>query len=188
MKIGANSIGVGTVLLHDGKLMIVTKQPEHTKPGKGPAYVQLEMKDLKTGVKINERLRSADTVEKAFLEQVDHQFLYFEGENVVLMNLESYDQVSVARDLIGEKANFLVEDMIVKAEIYEEEILNVTLPEHVIVLVTETEPVIKGQTVSSSFKPAKIENGLRVMVPPFVSVDDRIVVRTSDSTYVERAK
>lgn len=188
MKINANSISLGNVLVIEGKLMLVSKKPEHTKPGKGPAYIQLEMKDLKTGAKINQRLRSSEDVEKAFLEQIDYQFLYFEGENVVFMNLQNYDQISVPKELLGERVHYLAEDMIVKAELYEEQPIEIKLPEHVTVQVTETEPVVKGQTVSSSFKPAVIDNGLRVMVPQFVNADDKIIVRTSDSSYVERAK
>lgn len=186
-KIIANEIRPGNILEHKGKLWQVAKIM-HTQPGKGGAYIQVEMKDIKSGTKLNERFRSQEAVERARLEQHDFQYLFTEGNNVTLMDLNSYEQQSLPKDLAGDAAVFLQEGMMVTAEVYEHEVLSITLPETVVLEITSTEAVVKGQTAASSYKPAELENGVRVLVPPFVSSGDRIVVRTADSTYVERAK
>jgi len=188
MKIIANSIRTGNVLIHNGRLYMVTKTPEHTKPGKGGAFVQVEMKDIKTGTKLNERFSSSVNVEKAKLDQKDYQYLYMEGENIVLMDNETYEQTYLNSDIIGDKVAYLQDGMKIVLESYEGDPISFELPETVILTVTETEPVVKGQTAASSYKPATLENGLRVMVPPFINSDDKIVVRTADDSYVERAK
>jgi elongation factor P len=187
MKIDGVAIRIGNVLEHKGQLWVVTKT-QHVKPGKGGAFNQVEMKDIRNGTKLNERFRSDETVERVRLEQMEYQFLYKEGDNLVFMNQDDYEQITLPSDLLGDALPFLEESMLVTLELYESEPISVTLPQHVTLQVVETEPVIKGQTVSSSYKPAMLANGVRVMVPPFISVDDRIIVDTNESAYVERAK
>ena len=188
MKINANSIRLGTVLEHNSRLWVVVKNPEHTKPGKGGAYVQVEMKDIKTGTKLNERFSSSESVEKVRLEDKSYQFLYFEDDNLTLMDNESFEQISVNKSLLGDQLPFLQDGMNITVELYNEEVISIALPEQITAVVAQTEPVIKGQTATASFKPAILDNGVRVMVPPFVNIDDKIIVRTTDSTYLERAK
>jgi elongation factor P len=188
MKINANSIRAGNVLEHNGRLWMVSKTPSWAMPGKGGAFVQVEMKDLKTGTKLNERFRSNEEVEKVRLDQKDYQFLYFEDEMIVLMDKIDFEQISVPKALLGERSLLLKDGVEVVVESYEESPINVMLPDTMIVKVVETEPVVKGQTVSSSYKPAKLENGMRIMVPPFIDADTDIVIKTEDISYVERAK
>lgn len=188
MKITANSIRAGNILVIDGVLWVVSKQPEHTKPGKGGAYVQVEMKNLKTGTKTNERFSSGDYIEKAYLEQKEYQYLYPEGDNLVFMDNENFEQITISKDIIGERLPFLQENMNVKVEFHNDDPLNIELPMNVVLTIIETEPVIKSATVTSTFKPATLDNGLRVMVPPYIETGQKIVVRTEDITYVERAK
>jgi elongation factor P len=188
MRISANSIRAGNILEHEGKLWIVTKTPEHTKPGKGGAFVQVEMKDVRTGTKVNERFSSTVDVEKVRLDQKEYQFMFQDDSHMHFMDNETFEQISLDRSLLGEQIIYLTDGMVVNIEFYGEEALNVMLPEHVTLAVAETEPVVKGQTAAASYKPAIMENGARVMVPPFVSGGDKLVVRTSDGTYVERAK
>lgn len=187
MKISGVEIRPGMVLEHLGKLWGVVKI-QHTQPGKGGAYMQVEMKDIRTGTKLNERFRSADTVEKVRLDEKEYQFLYAEGDDLVLMDLQSYEQINIKKDMVGESIQFLQDNMIVNVESYEGEPITIVLPEFMTFQITETEPVVKGQTASSSYKPAILENGVRVMVPPFINSEDKIVVNTVDGTYVERAK
>lgn len=188
-NIGANSIRAGNILNYNGKLWIVSKTPEHTMPGKGGAFVQVEMKDIKTGTKLNERFRSAESVDRVTLEQKDFQYLYPEGDNMLtLMDLESYEQITVSKELAGDAAVFLQDNMTVVVESYEGSVLSITLPDTVILEITEADPVVKGQTATSSYKPAILENGVRIMVPPFIESGTRVVVKTEDSSYVERAK
>jgi elongation factor P len=169
-------------------LWIVSKQPEHTKPGKGPAYMQVEMKNIKTGNKLNQRFNSSEYVEKAQLEQRDFQFLYMEGNNLILMDLETFEQMHLGKEILGDKLPFLEDNMVVTLELYEEKPLNITLPSTVTLTVVETDPVIKGATATASYKPAILTNGVRVMVPPYLVTGESIVVKTEDSTFVERAK
>jgi elongation factor P len=187
MKIDGVSIRVGNVLEHKAQLWVVTKT-QHVKPGKGGAFNQVEMKDIRNGTKLNERFRSDESVERVRLDQMDYQFLFEEGDMLVFMNQTDYEQIPLPKDLLGDSLPFLEGSMIVTLELYDGEPISVTLPQHVILKVNETEPVVKGQTASSSYKPAILSNGVRVMVPPFINVDDRIVVDTNDATYVERAK
>lgn len=186
MKINGNEIRPGNVIEHKGGLWIAVKT-EHVKPGKGPAYLQVELKNVIDGTKLNERFRSSETVERARLEQRDHQFLYAEDEMLVFMDTESYEQISLPKDLLGERAAFLQDGMQVVIESHESRALGVQLPNQVTLEVTEAEPVVKGQTAASSNKPAILENGIRVMVPPFVDAGEKIVVDTNELTYVKRA-
>lgn len=188
MKISANAIRAGNVLVHNNKLYVVTKMPEHTKPGKGGAYVQVEMKDIKTGTKVNERFSSSVTVERAQFEQKNYQYLYPEGENLVFMDIENFEQILISKTLLDDRLPFLQESMNVQIESYEDEPLNITLPATVDLVIVETEPTIKGATATSTYKPATLENGVRVMVPPYIETGQKIVVKIEDSTFVERAK
>lgn len=187
-KIIANDIKMGNCLLHKGKLYLVSKNPEHTTYGRAGAYIQLEMRDIKTNIKTYERLRSTETVDKADLYQEEYQFLYRTGNIITVMHNETYDQTEVDASIFGEAEKFLVDGMKVKIDTYNNEAIVGFLPETVVCTVEEADPVIKGQTVSASFKPAVLDNGVRVMVPPFVKTGDVVVVRTADSSYVERFK
>ncbi len=186
MKINGNEIRPGNVIEHKGGLWMAVKT-EHVKPGKGPAYLQVELKNVTEGTKLNERFRSSETVERVRLEQKDHQFLYAEDEMLVFMDTENYEQVSLPKELLGERAAFLQDGMQVVIESYEERAIGVTLPNQVTLEVTEAEPVVKGQTAASSNKPAILENGIRVMVPPFVGAGEKIIVDTNELTYIKRA-
>lgn len=187
MKISGNSIKIGNVIEHKNRLWVAVKTM-HTQPGKGGAYLQVELKDLKSGTKLNERFRSSETVERVHLEEEEYQFLFAEGNLYTFMNVETYEQVSIDRDFIGDAADFLKEGMIVKIALYEHAPISVQLPETIIMEVVEADPVVKGQTASSSFKPAVLENGRRIMVPPHIEAGTKIVVHTTDGTYVEKAK
>ncbi|GER06866.1 elongation factor P [Iodidimonas muriae] len=186
MKIDGNAVRPGNVIEHKGGLWRAVKI-QHTQPGKGGAYLQVELKNLRDGSKLNERFRSSEKVEKVRLEQRDYQFLFHEGDMFTFMDIESYEQIALPQDDIGEQAVFLRDGMAVQLEMYDGAPLGVHLPEQVELTVAETEPVVKGQTASSSYKPARMDNGVRVMVPPFVNEGDRIVVATEDTSYVKRA-
>jgi elongation factor P len=186
MKINAVEIRPGNILEYEGGLWRAVKI-QHTQPGKGGAYMQVEMKNLRDGRKNNVRFRSAETVERVRLDQRDFQFLYAEGDGLVFMNKETYDQVTLPRDLLGDAAAFLQDGMDVVMEMHEEEALSVALPDHVEATIVEADAVVKGQTASSSYKPAVLDNGVRVMVPPHISAGTRIVVDVYEQTYVKRA-
>lgn len=185
-KINGNEIRPSHVLEHNGGLWAAVKV-DHVKPGKGGAFAQVELRNLRTGSKLNERFRSADKVEQVRLEQKDQQFLYEDGGMLVFMDTESYEQIELPAELLGERRPFLQDGMTILVEFFESEALNATLPQKVVCKVVETEPVVKGQTAAKSFKPAVLENGVRVMVPPFVGPDEAIVVNTENMEYVERA-
>ncbi|HHX91330.1 MAG TPA: elongation factor P [Paracoccus sp.] len=185
-KINGNEIRPGNILEHDGGLWAAVKV-SHVKPGKGGAFAQVEMKNLRNGTKLNERFRSADKVERVRLEQKDQQFLYESDGMLVVMDMDSFEQIELPADLLGERRPFLQDGMTVTIEYYGEEALNMTLPQMVTCKIVETEPVVKGQTAANSYKPAILDNGLRVMVPPFVGTDEDIVVNTETFEYSERA-
>jgi len=185
-KINGNEIRPGNVLEHEGGLWVAVKV-DHVKPGKGGAFAQVEMKNLRTGSKLNERFRSADKVERVRLEQKDMQFLYESDGILTFMDTETYDQVELPADILGDRRPFLQDGMTIVVEFHEEEALNATLPQKVTCKIVETEPVVKGQTAANSFKPATLDNGVRVMVPPFVGQDEDIVVNTETMEYSERA-
>ena len=186
-KISGVEIRPGNILEYNGKLWAVLKI-QHTQPGKGGAYMQVEMKDVVNGTKTNERFRSADTVERVRLDQKDFLYLYAEGDDLVLMDQESYEQIHIKKEFVGDAIQFLQDNMEVKVEMYDDRPLTISLPDDVVLTVSETEPVVKGQTVSSSYKPAIMDNGARVMVPPFISSGDKIKVSTADASYIERVK
>ena len=185
-KISGNEIRPGHVLEHNGGLWAVVKV-DHVKPGKGGAFAQVELRNLRNGSKLNERFRSADKVERVRLEQKDQQYLYRDGNLLVFMDTATYDQIQLPIELLGERQLFLQDGMTVTVEFYGEEALNVTLPQKVVCKVEETEPVVSGQTAANSFKPAVLSNGLRIMVPPFVAASDNVVVSTETLEYAERA-
>ena len=187
VKIIANDIRPGNILEYNKRLWAVAKIA-HTQPGKGGAFIQVEMKDISSGTKLNERFRSTENVEKARVDDKEYQFLYVEGDMLALMDMESYEQIHVAKELVGVALPYLEDGMTVKVESYEEKVLHVGLPETVVATIAEADAVVKGQTATSSYKPAVLENGERVMVPQFIASGEKIVVRTTDSSYVERAK
>ena len=187
MKVDANTVRKGHVLDHNGKLWVVIKS-EQMIPGKGNAIVQIEMKNVRTGIKTNERFRTQEAVERVQLSDHEMQFL-FEADGVyTFMDQESYEQYTVEADIIGDSAVYLQDGMICTVQAHENIPLSVVLPPQVTLEIVEADPVVKGQTASSSYKPAKLSNGVRVLVPPFIEAGTRIVVATADSTYVERAK
>lgn len=187
MKIDGVSIRIGNVLQHKNRLWVVTKT-QHTQPGKGGAYMQVEMKDIRDGTKLNERFRSAETVERVRLDQKDYQYLYDDGDLLHFMNNDDFEQITIKSELVGENVAFLQEGMMVTVESFDNDPIGVQLPTQVTCEIVEADPVVKGQTAASSYKPAVLDNGLRVMVPPFIESGTRIVVNTEDRTYVERAK
>ncbi|MBO6717547.1 MAG: elongation factor P [Rhizobiaceae bacterium] len=186
MKINGNEIRPGNVIEHDGGLWVAVKT-NAVKPGKGGAYNQVELKNLIDGTKLNERFRAAETVEKVRLEQKDFSYLYEQGEMLVFMDTETYEQLELQKDFVGDRAAFLQDGMTVTVELYEEKPIGISLPDQVVLEVTEADPVVKGQTAASSYKPAVMENGVRVMVPPFITAGERIIVDTSEITYIRRA-
>jgi len=186
MKINANQIRPGMVIEHDGKEMAVIKI-QLIQPGKGGAFITVDMRDLATGVKTNQRWRTADTVEKLNTEETDYQYLYADDNNYTFMDPQSYEQIAISGDLLGDDAAYLEEGMMVIVNSVEGKPIGVQLPQTVVLEVVEAEPVVKGQTASSSYKPAQMNNGMRVMVPPFVETGTRIVVNTADGTYLKRA-
>lgn len=185
-KINGNEIRPGNVLEHDGGLWAAVKV-DHVKPGKGGAFAQVELKNLRDGRKLNERFRSADKVEQVRLEQKDQQFLFESDDMLTFMDSETYEQIALPADLLGERRPFLQDGMTVTIEYYGDEALHVSLPQKVTCRIVETEPVVKGQTAANSFKPAVLDNGVRVMVPPFVGSDESIIVNTETMEYSERA-
>lgn len=186
MKMIANNIRPGNVLEYNKKLWVVSKI-SHTQPGKGGAFVQVEMKDIMVGTKLNERFRSTEDVVRAHLDEAEYQYLYTEGEDLVLMDLNSYEQIHVRRELVGEPVAFLQDEMMITVVSHEGNAIAVELPEEVTLKVVEADAVVKGQTATSSYKPAMLENKVRVMVPQFIGVGDELIVKTADASYVERA-
>ncbi|MCB2113518.1 MAG: elongation factor P [Parvularculaceae bacterium] len=187
MKIAGNAIRQGMVIMYKEKLCVVTRT-EHRTPGNLRSFNQVEMQDVQSGTKYNDRFSASETVERVRLEQKNFQYLYDEEESLIFMDSETYDQIHIPKTLVGEQVAFLEPNMTVEIEMHEGRPLGVTLPETAIVTIQETEPTVKGQTASSSYKPATLENGARVMIPPYLSEGERIVVRISDREYVERAK
>lgn len=186
MKINGNEIRPGNVIQHKGGLWVAVKA-QAVKPGKGPAYAQVELKNALDGTKLNERFRASETVERVRLEQKDYQFLYADGDMLTFMDTDTYDQINIARDFLEERAAFLQDGMMVNVESHEGRPIGVSLPGQVTLEVVEADPVVKGQTAASSYKPAKLENGVRIMVPPFIEAGERVVVDTNELTYVRRA-
>ena len=187
MKLNGNAIKPGNVIEHNGRLWAAIKV-SHVKPGKGGAFAQIELRDIRNGTKLNERFRSSETVERVILDDIDCTFLYEEGEYLVFMHPDTFEQISVSVELIGDSAMFLQNGMTITISSHAGEPISVELPDTVVMEVVEADAVVKGQTASSSYKPAILENGVRVMVPPHIETGTRIVVRPEDKSYVERAK
>ena len=186
MRINGNAIKIGNVIEHKGGLWRAVKT-EHTQPGKGGAYLQVELKNLKDGSKLNERFRASENVERVRLEQRPYQYLYGDDNMLTFMNMEDFEQIDINVDLVGDQAVYLQDGMVVEIEFNDAEPLGVQVPEKVTLEVADTEPVVKGQTAANSYKPAVMENGVRVTVPPFIGIGDKIVVNTLANEYVERA-
>ena len=187
MKINAIDLRVGNVFEMDNKLLQVLKR-DVTKPGKGGAYLQAEVRDIRNGNKDNLRFRTQDKIDRVRLDQTPYQFLFADGADYTFMNQENYEQISLSGDLIGDPKQFLSDGMVVEIESYEDEPIFVKLPENATFEIIEADPVVKGQTASSSYKPAVLSNGVRVMVPPHIDAGARIVIKTEDGSYVEKAK
>lgn len=187
MKQSAGSIRIGWVIEYKGKPWTIIKA-QHIKPGKGGAFMQVEMKAVEEGTKTNERFRTEDVVEKMMVEEKDCQFLFEDNSGLTFMESETFEQFTMPEDILGDSRPFLTDGMTVYVNFIEGKPVSVALPNQVVCEVVETEPVVKGQTASSSYKPSIVDNGVRVMVPPFINVGDKIVVATTDATYVERAK
>lgn len=188
MKINGNEIRPGNVISHQGGLWKAMKT-QSVKPGKGGAFNQVELRNLLDGSKKNERFRASETVERVRLEQKDHTFLFEQGDMLVFMDSENFEQIELQREFVGEdQAQYLQEGMSVRIESHEGTPIGVALPESVALEVSETEPVVKGQTAANSFKPAILENGVRVTVPPFIEIGEKIIVKPEDGSYVGRAK
>ena len=187
MKIIASSVRKGNVLDLDGKLYVVLTA-ESFHPGKGTPTTQIHMRRISDGVKISQRYKTVEQVERAVVEDREHTFLYSDNEGFHFMNSENYDQITLQPDLVGDGAAYLQPEMKVMLSVHEGNAVAIVLPQKVVLEVVETEPVTKGQTASSSYKPAKLSNGVRSNVPPFIGPGTRIVVMTEDGSYVERAK
>ncbi|MFM2356075.1 MAG: elongation factor [Pseudomonadota bacterium] len=185
-KINGNEIKPGFILDHDGGLWAAVKVA-HVKPGKGGAFAQVELKNLRDGRKLNERFRSEDKVEEVRLDRKDQQFLYETDGRLVFMDGETFEQTELDADLLGDRRPFLQDGMTATVQYYGEEALSVAIPQKVTVRVIETEPVVRGQTAANSYKPAVLDNGVRLMVPPFIGPDELIVVNTDLMEYSERA-
>ena len=188
MKIDGNQIKVGNILEINSKLWRVLKT-QHTQPGKGGAYLQVEMKEIREGTKMNERFRSSESVERAIIDEKLCQYLYSENNKFVFMDNSNYEQIEIGNDIISkDQSKFLIENNNINLQFYEGTVVGLELPDNVILKVQETEAVVKGQTAASSYKPAILSGGIKTSVPPFISTEDYIVVSTSNSSYVEKAK
>ena len=187
MKINGNTIKPGMVLQHDGGLWVCVKA-SHVKPGKGGAFAQVEMKNLIDGRKTIDRFRADDKVERVTLDQRDNTYLYAEGEMLVFMDAENYEQISLHEDFVGEdQVRFLQDGMKVKVEFHEERPISISLPEHVVLTIVEADATTNGQTASSSYKPAKADNGMRILIPPYMEAGERVLVSTETGEYLRRA-
>jgi elongation factor P len=187
VKVIASSVRKGNILEVDGQLYVVLSA-ESFFPGKGTPTTQIDMRRLSDGVKTTQRYKTTEQVERAYVEDREHTYLYQDGGDYIFMNPESYDQITVSKDVLGDQASYLQEGMACKLSVYEGSAVAIELPQRVVLEVVETEPTVKGQTASSSYKPATLSNGLRTMVPPHISTGTRIVIMTGDGSYVERAK
>lgn len=187
MKIDGSAIRTGMVIEHKNRLCLVTNHQIGT-PGNLRSFNQVEMKDIKTGTKSNERFGSSDKVERVRLDEKTYQYLFMDGDNLTLMDNETYEQIYVHKDLAGAQIAFLQDGMSIVVQSHEGDIISVRLPEKVEMKIVESEPVVKGQTASSSYKPAILENGLRILVPPHIEAGTRVVVDTQEIAYVKRAE
>ena len=187
MKIIASSLRKGNIVEMDGKLYVVLTT-ESFHPGKGTPTTQVDMRRISDGVKVSQRYKTTEQLERAFVEDKEHQYLYQDADGFHFMNMDNYDQITLQSDIVGDQAAYLEPEMKVMLSMHEGVPVSIELPQKAVLEVVETEPTIKSQTAASSYKPAVLSNGVRTMVPPFVGVGTRIVVMTADGSYVERAK
>ena len=185
MKITAIEIKPGTIIEHEKDLWLCLKA-QHVKPGKGGAFNQVELKSITKGTKLNERFRSDETVEKASLDERNYQFLYSDEQNLFFMDTKDYEQITISKDLVGDDEYLMTENLDVVIEFYDEKPLKVTLPKNLEFEVVETDAVVKGQTASSSYKPAIIKNNIKILVPPFINQGDMIVIDSETREYVKK--
>jgi elongation factor P len=185
-KITGNEISPGTLINHDGGLWIAVKT-QKVKPGKGGAYNQVELKNVTSGTKLNQRFRSDEAVDEAYLDKKDFQFLYASGDMLTFMDMENYEQIELASDFVGDQAQFLQDGMKTLVQLYDGKPIGIKLPVQVTLTVAEADPVMKGGTAAPSYKTAMLENGLKIQVPPFIGAGEKIIVATEDGSYVRRA-
>jgi elongation factor P len=186
-KIAGNEVRPGAMIEHQGALWIAVKS-QSVKPGKGGAYNQVELKNIETGTKLNERFRSSETVEEIHLDKKDFQFLYANGEMLTFMDMENYEQIELLADFVGDQAQYLSDGMKVMLRLHEGRPLSIDLPKQVTLEIAEADPVMRGGTAAPSYKTAVMENGMKIQVPPFVEAGTKVVVNTEDGTYVRRAE
>jgi len=175
------------MLEYDGGLWMAVKT-QKVKPGKGGAYNQVELKNVTSGTKLNQRFRSDETVEEIYLEKKDFQFLYASGDMLTFMDMESYDQIELAADFVGDQAQYLQDGMKTLVQLYDGKPIGIALPQHVTLTITEADPVLRGGTAAPSYKSATLENGMKIQVPPFIDAGTRVIVATEDGSYVRRAE
>ena len=188
MKIEGNEIKVGNILEINNKLWKVLKT-QHTQPGKGGAYIQAELKEIKEGTKMNSRFRSSETIERAILDEKNFKYLYEDNSNFIFMDQETYEQIELGSDLIQkDQSKYLIENDDIIIQFYDDKPVGLNLPDNIILKVIDTEGVVKGQTAASSYKPATLERGIKTNVPQFISINDKIVISTIDGSYVEKSK
>ena len=185
MKINAGEIRVGMLLEYKNDLWQVLKT-QHVKPGKGGAFAQVEMKSLEKNTKLNERFRSSETVEKASLDETDFNYLYEDENKYIFMNPKTYDQIEIKKDIVGERGKLMTENLEVTVSFYNDNPISVELPNHVKCKIETTDVALKGQTVSSSYKPATLENGLNIQVPPFIESGDEVIIDTRTFEYIKK--
>ena len=185
-KITGNEISPGTLINYDGGLWIAVKT-QKVKPGKGGAYNQVELKNVTSGTKLNQRFRSDEAVDEAYLDKKDFQFLYASGDTLTFMDMENYEQIELASDFVGDQAQFLQDGMKTLVQLYDGKPIGIKLPVQVTLTVAEADPVMKGGTAAPSYKTAMLENGLKIQVPPFIGAGEKIIVATEDGSYVRRA-
>jgi elongation factor P len=187
LKVIASSLRKGNIVEIEDRLYVILAA-ENIHPGKGTPVTQLDMRRISDGVKVSQRYKTTEQVERAHVEDREYQYLYSDGDGAHFMNMETYDQIAVPADVVGDQAAYLQPDMKVNLSVHEGTVVAMELPQRAVLEVVETEPTMKGQTASSSYKPAKLSNGVKTSVPPFIEAGERIVVRTEDGSYVERAK
>ena len=185
MKINAGEIRVGMLLEYKNDLWQVLKT-QHVKPGKGGAFAQIEMKSLEKNTKLNERFRSSETVEKASLDETDFNYLYEDENNYIFMNPKTYDQIEIKKDIVGERGKLMTENLEVSVSFYNDSPISIELPNQVICKIETTDVALKGQTVSSSYKPATLDNGLNIQVPPFIESGDEVIIDTRSLEYIKK--
>jgi elongation factor P len=186
-KVAGNEVRPGMIIELNGQLWSVVKT-QSVKPGKGGSYNQVELKNVVSGGKLNERFRSAETVDEVQLERRDFQYLYASGDMLTFMDMQNYDQIEIEADFVGDRTQFLQDGMRVVVQLHEGKPLGISLPQQVVLEVVEADPVTRGQTAASSYKSAILENGLRVQVPPFIEKGTKVIVSTDDGSYVKRAE